>query len=382
MGARELLARSSAERFTALPMVWVKTATRTATPRRKPSRRAVLRMPEAAPLRLRGYRRAHAGGGEGRQGKAETCADERRAPQHLGQRGAARFPSANRPTALRRAPVTANGRGPRRSTRRPANGARIRPAAGRVATASPAFSSEYSIMAIMKMTSMKAVPIMATSTVMMAALAAAKVRLRKRRRSKSGAEACSSQATKRAISVAAAAKSPRIWMRARPPPPVVAFDKAQCEAEEPGGAEADAEPVQPGVAPPRRPRRDKRQRQSHGKDAQRHAEPEDCRPAPALDEDAAKHRSKGRGGRAQRPEEAGREPLLAGRGGVQKQRQRGRDHRGRPNCLHDAEGDEHVDRPCGRAAERCQREHDEARDVHAPVPVAIREAPHREEEND
>ena len=60
----------------------------------------------------------------------------------------------------------------------------------------------------MKMTSMNMVPIIAVSTVMMAALAAAKVRSRKWRRSKSGEGMCSSQATKPASSAAAAANRP------------------------------------------------------------------------------------------------------------------------------------------------------------------------------
>ena len=68
----------------------------------------------------------------------------------------------------------------------------------------------------MKMTSMKQVPIIAVSTVMIAVLAAAKVRSRKRRRSKSGEEARSSHQIQRARSATAATNSPAMTPEVQP----------------------------------------------------------------------------------------------------------------------------------------------------------------------
>ena len=76
----------SAARPTAVCMVCEKTATRTATPSRKPSWRAVLRTPEPRP-RIVGRQGAHAGGGEGREREAEAGADEGGAPGDGAGRG-------------------------------------------------------------------------------------------------------------------------------------------------------------------------------------------------------------------------------------------------------------------------------------------------------
>ena len=132
----------------------------------------------------------------------------------------------------------------------------------------------------MKMTSMNIVPMIAVSTVMMAALAAANVRSRNSRRSKSGTAVRSSHQTQTARIAAAAAKRPSIV--AERPAPVVALDDRQREAEEAGGDEADAGPVERRARAHRRGAgADERERQHDAECADRDVEPEDGRPAPA-----------------------------------------------------------------------------------------------------
>ena len=110
-------------------------------------------------------------------------------------------------------------------------------------------------------------------------------------------------------------------------------------------------------------------------------EPEDRRPAPALDEDAAEHRTEGRGGGTERPEQAGREPLSAGRERVEQEHQRSGDHGRRADRLHDAEGDELVDRAGTCARIRGDGEQRETENEETLVAVAVGQPAHREEQD-
>ena len=168
--------------------------------------------------------------------------------------------------------------------------------------------------------------------------------------------------------------------RARGPAPVVALDDRQREAEEPGGDEADAGPVERrarahAAAP------NERQSQDDAQSADRDVEPEDGRPAPALDEQAAEDGSGGGGGRAERAEQAGREPLPSVRERLQQQSQRRRDHGRGAHRLHHAPGDERLHAPGARTTDGRGREHREAEHEQQLVAVAVGEPSHRQEED-
>src|SRR5674536_364846 len=94
---------SSAERFTAVPMVWANTATRIATPSRKPSWRAVLSMPAPAPLWPTGTALIPAASSAGSE--RPMPAPTRALRQSTPERGSVRAmcPKAKRPAALSRA---------------------------------------------------------------------------------------------------------------------------------------------------------------------------------------------------------------------------------------------------------------------------------------
>ena len=82
--------------------------------------------------------------------------------------------------------------------------------------------------------------------------------------------------------------------------------------------------------------------QSDAERADRQVEPEDGRPAPALDEHAAEHGTRRRRRRAERAEQAGGEALPALRERLQQQSER-RGHHGRgAHRLHHAPRDERV----------------------------------------
>ena len=132
---------ASAERLTAVPIVWANTATMIATPSRKPSWRAVLSMPEPAPLWPPGtaLMPAARSAGSERPMPAPTRPLRQSTPESGSVR--AMCPRAKRPAALRRAPITAGQRGPMRSVSQPAGGVSSITATGRIAIARPALSS-------------------------------------------------------------------------------------------------------------------------------------------------------------------------------------------------------------------------------------------------
>ena len=105
--ARVSACASSAARFTACPMVCANTATRIATPSRKPSWRAVFSMPEPAPLWPPGTALipAASSAGSERPMPAPTRALRQTTPLTGAVR--ARCPRATSPAAVTRAPVTA-----------------------------------------------------------------------------------------------------------------------------------------------------------------------------------------------------------------------------------------------------------------------------------
>ncbi len=148
----------------------------------------------------------------------------------------------------------------------------------------------------------------------------------------------------------------------------------------PRAAESDAGPVERGLRPALAVA-DQRHCQGDAQRADGQVEPEDGLPSPALDEDAAEHRSERRGGGAERPEQARCEPLPSDRERVEQKHQRGGHDGRRADSLHDAERDELVDGLGPRAAERGDGEQCEAEDEEALVAVAVGEPAHREEQH-
>ena len=131
----------SAARTTLVCMVWPKTATRMATPRRKPSCLLVLSMPEPEPRSPVG---SDAMPAEVRHGKViPRPAPTSAVRQATWTKGSVRITRARkkRPTKLTRAPMTASQRGPKRSISRPVKGENTRPAAGTKVTAAAARNS-------------------------------------------------------------------------------------------------------------------------------------------------------------------------------------------------------------------------------------------------
>ena len=131
----------SAALFTAPFMVCANTATRIATPSRKPSCRAVLSMPEPAPLTPPGTTLMPAASSAGSESPMPAPTSPLRHRTALSGSVRSREASATRPAAATSAPVTAGIRGPTRSVSQPATGVSTSTAAGRTAIASPALSS-------------------------------------------------------------------------------------------------------------------------------------------------------------------------------------------------------------------------------------------------
>ena len=229
------------------------------------------------------------------------------------------------------------------------------------------------------------VPMRAVSTVMMAALAPAKVRRPNSRRSKSGEAVRSSHQTQTARSAAAAAKRPKMTPEVQPQslPWMIASVRQKSPAlTRPTPGQSSGSRVRRAARGLRTPRR---RTSASGQDdaerADRDVEPEDGRPAPALDEHAAEHGSGRGGGRAERAEQAGREALPLVRERLEQQGQR-RGHHGRgADRLHHAPGDERVHRPGERAPDRGGREQREAEHEQQLVAVAVGEPAHRQEED-
>ena len=225
---------------------------------------------------------------------------------------------------------------------------------------------------------------MATSTVMMAALAAAKVRRRKRRRSKSGSLTRSSHHAHRTSSSAAAAKSPRVAAEVQPHS--LPWMRPRVRQKRP--AVTRATPVQSrrwrAASPHRRlapVAGHEGQRERHAECADRQVEPEDGRPAPALDEKAADDGTEGGGQGADGAEQAGPEALAAPREGGQQDGQRRGDHGGGADRLHHAEGDEQVHGAGQGAAHGGQGEEGETAGEQALVAEAVGQAAAGEEEH-
>ena len=189
---------------------------------------------------------------------------------------------------------------------------------------------------------MKVVPIIAVSTVMIAALEAANERRLKKGRSRKGSLVRASR-KKNPASSSGGGDEQQDDTRRRPAPGVP-LDEREGEAEEAGGGQGGAGQVETRRRRLPPPPRDERQRQGDAEEPDRKVEPEHGRPSPAVDEDAAEGRPEGGGGRADGAEQAGGEAAPRRRVGGEDDRQGGRDHGRRADRLHGAPGDQRLDR--------------------------------------